>query len=129
MLQRLDPSSELRQIQNTMDRIYRSLGAPSGEGDGAEMENWAVPLDVSRVGEDFVVRASMPGVSPDDIQVMLENNVLSIRGQTATQHQESSDSCLMRERRTGSFYKSLRLSDSVDADKVQSGPVTYLNGC
>ncbi len=132
MVQRWDPFGELRQMQSAMDRIWRGYGGArrespnaSDESQGTYMENWAVPLDVSRSGEDFLIRASLPGVSPEDIQVSIEDNVLSIRGQTSEQHQESSGNYLMRERRTGSFYRSLRLPDSVDADKVEP---TYDHG-
>ena len=109
-------------MQHTMERVWGRYGtAPNGSSDSDEqyMESWAVPLDVARNGDDFVIRASLPGVLADDIRVSIEDNVLSIRGQTAQQHQESSDAYLMRERRTGTFYRSLRLPDTVDVDRVE----------
>ena len=66
-----------------------------------------------------MIRASTPGVDPANIQVSIEDNVLTIKGQTADQHQDGDASYLMRERRTGSFHRALRLPDSVDPDKVQ----------
>ena len=120
MLQRWDPFSELRQMQDTMDRMWRRAGqAPSSAAEGQDIESWAVPLDVSRSGDDTVIRASLPGVAPEDIQVSIEDNVLTIKGQTAEQHQEGEGAYLMRERRTGSFYRALRLPDSVDPEKLQ----------
>ncbi len=120
MMQRWDPFRDLRQMQDTMDRLWRGIGSsPGGPSDSPEIEAWAVPLDVIRKGEDTVIRASMPGVSADDIQVSIEDHVLTIRGQTAAQHQDEDADYMMRERRTGSFYRALRLPDSVDPDKVQ----------
>ena len=121
MLQRWNPFQDLRQMQDTMDRMWRRAGeapaAPAASGPG--IEAWAVPLDVVRKGDDTVIRASMPGVKPDDIQVSIEDNVLTIKGQTAGEFQESDGAFLMRERRSGSFHRSLRLPDSVDPDQVQ----------
>ena len=120
MIQRWDPFSDLRQMQNTMDRMWRRVGtAARSSGDSPDMEAWAAPLDVTRKGDSTVIRASMPGVSPEDIQVSIEDNVLTIKGQTAREFQEEEESFLMRERRTGSFHRALRLPDSVDPDKVE----------
>jgi len=120
MIQRWDPFSDLRQMQDTMDRMWRRVGtAARSSEDGPDMEAWAVPLDVTRKGDCTVIRASMPGVSPEDIQVSIEDNVLTIKGQTVRELQEEEESYLMRERRTGSFHRALRLPDSVDPDKVE----------
>ncbi len=119
MLQRFEPLNDLRQMQATMDRLWRRLGNGSGDSsDSPHTEAWAVPLDVVRNGEDTVIRASMPGVSPEDIQVSIEDSVLTIKGQTSQEHQEGDGKYLMRERRSGSFHRALRLPDSVDAEKA-----------
>ena len=121
MMQRWNPFQDLRQMQDTMDRMWRRFGdAPNVPGEsGPEIEAWAVPLDVVRQGDDTVIRASMPGVKPEDIQVSIEDNVLTIKGSTAVEHQESEGTFLMRERRSGSFHRALRLPESVDPDKVE----------
>ena len=120
MLQRrnhFSPFGELRQMQDNMDRMWRRFGSFNHE-DGSGMEAWAAPLDVVADGDDFVVRASLPGVSPDNIQVSIEDNVLTIRGETASQFENTEGNYLMRERRSGSFHRSLRLPDTVDQDKA-----------
>ena len=80
---------------------------------------WAAPLDVVAEGDDFVVRASMPGVAPENIQVSIEDNVLTIHGETASHFEHAEGNYLMRERRSGSFHRSLRLPDTVDHDKAE----------
>jgi HSP20 family protein len=90
------------------------------------MESWAIPLDVIARGDEFIVRATLPGVAPEDIQVSIEDNVLTIKGQTAAQIQNGDGGTyLMRERRTGSFHRALRLPDTVDTDKAHP---EYQNG-
>ena len=119
MMQRWTPFQDLRQMQDTMDHMWHRFGdAPTAPADPPEIEAWAVPLDVVRSGEDTLIRASMPGVNPEDIHVSIEDNVLTIKGQTAEEHQEGDGAYLMRERRSGSFHRALRLPDSVDPDQV-----------
>ncbi len=118
MLQRRSPFSDLRQMQETMDRMWRRFGSAPSEGHNG-FEAWAAPLDVVADGDNFVVRASLPGVAPDNIQVAIEDNVLTIRGETASHFENTEGSYLMRERRSGSFHRSLRLPDTVDQDKAE----------
>ena len=118
MLQRRTPFSELRQMQENMDRMWRRFGATGGD-DSNGIEAWATPLDVVADGDDFVVRASLPGVAPGNIQVSIEDNVLTIRGETASHFENAEGNYLMRERRSGSFHRALRLPDTVDQDKAE----------
>ena len=120
MVHRRNPFSELRHMQDTMDRMWRRVGTSArNASESAEVEAWAVPLDVSRKGDETLIRASMPGVSPENIQVSIEDNVLTIKGQTAESHQEEGESYQLRVRKTGSFHRALRLPDSVEPDKVE----------
>ena len=122
MLQRRNhfgPFSELHRMQDNMDRMWRRFGAFHHHEDGGGMEAWAAPLDVVADGDDFVVRASMPGVAPDNIHVSIEDNVLTIRGETAAHFESAEGNYMMRERRHGSFHRSLRLPDTVDQDKAE----------
>ena len=67
VLRRWEPFSEMRRMHENMDRLWRGLHA-NGEPE-QEIERWAIPLDVIEEGDNVVVQASMPGVSPDDIDV------------------------------------------------------------
>ncbi len=118
ILQRRNPFGELRQMQENMDRMWRRFGSFNHEeNDG--FEAWAAPLDVVADGDDFIVRASLPGVAPENIQVSIEDNVLTIRGETASRFDTAQGSYLMRERRSGSFHRSLRLPDTVAQDRAE----------
>ena len=118
MMQRRTPFNELRQMQDNMDRMWRRFGTFNNE-DGSGMEAWAAPLDVVADGDDLVVRASLPGVSPENIQVSIEDNVLTIRGETASHFENTEGNYLMRERRSGSFHRALRLPDTVDQNNAE----------
>ena len=116
-LQRWDPFNELRRMQETMNHLWRGFGTSTTEAQ--EMETWAVPLDVVQQGDNFIIRASIPGVNPDNIDVSIEDNVLTIRGHSAHEAEHKEGNYLMRERRSGSFYRALRLPDTVDTDQAQ----------
>ena len=90
-----------------------------------ESGRWPIPIDVVSEGEDVVVRASLPGLKPEDISVTLEDRLLTIQGDTASDSEVEKGDYLLRERRVGRFSRSLRLPNSVDADKAQP---TYENG-
>jgi HSP20 family protein len=115
-LQRWDPFNDLRRMQETMNHLWRGFGA--GTPEGQEMETWAVPLDVVQQEDNFIIHASMPGVNPDNIDVSIEDNVLTIRGHSAHEAEHQEGNYLMRERRSGSFYRALRLPDMVDTDQA-----------
>ena len=90
-----------------------------------ESGRWPIPIDVVSEGEDVVVRASLPGVKPEDISVTLDDRLLTIQGEAGADNEAENGGYLLRERRAGRFARSLRLPRSVDADNAAP---TYENG-
>lgn len=119
-LVRFDPFNQVRQMERLMDRLWAGAGPVTGEP-----ESWAIPVDVVRAGDDIVVHAAIPGVKPADISVSIEDGTLTIRAESAAESERSEGDYLLRERRTGTFYRALRLPDSVDTAKTGS---SYANG-
>ena len=119
-MQRWYPFNDFWTTHYAQNHIRPRFAQASGPAtNGASDRTWAVPLDVATKGEDTIVRASLPGVAPEDIQVSIEDRVLTIKGQTDEKFEDSDGQFVMRERRTGAFSRALRLPDSVDPDKVQ----------
>ena len=120
-MQRFDPFAELRRMDAAFNRLRNTdVRAPEVEGG-----RWDIPMDVLQEGDDLIVRASLPGVEPDDIQVTLEDGLLTIKGETASETEEQRGDFLLRERRAGRFHRALRLPSSVDAEKAEP---SYANG-
>jgi HSP20 family protein len=118
VLTRWDPFRDLRRWQGFMDRMARDFYQnPNGE---EELESWAIPLDVVQEGDNISVLASLPGVALEDIEVSIEDNVLTIKGETRTNRERQEGEYLMRERRVGAFHRALRLPDTVDTDRAAS---------
>ena len=123
VMQRWDPLGDLRRMDETINRLWRGIGGRDTAVEG--IESWAVPLDVVQEGDNIVVRASLPGIKPEDVGVSIEDDVLTIKAQSSEEHETKEGDYLMKERRSGSFHRSLRLPDTVDTEKVVS---TYKNG-
>jgi len=119
MTQGWKPLSELR----TMQQIWRGYSVDRAVH--KNMEGWPLPLDVVMKGDDFTIYASLAGVEPEDVQVSIEEGVLTIKGQTKAGDEGQDADYLMRERREGAFCRALRLPDSLDIDKAHTH---YANG-
>ena len=118
VLQRWDPFVEMRSMEDAINRMWRGLGQRPAEANGGE--HWHIPLDVVEEGDDLVVHASLPGVEPSDIEVNVEDGVLTIDAKTATENETTKGGYLLRERRSGSYHRALRLPDTVDEAKAES---------
>ena len=120
VMQRWDPLRELRQMDETMNRLWRGFG-----GAPASTEDWNIALDVVQRPDQIVVKASIPGVKPEAIELAIEDNILTLRADRKPDFEDEKSVYLVQERPTGSFYRALRLPETVDSSKVQSN---YENG-
>ncbi len=122
LVRRWDPFREMAQLRATMDRLLnetRNLPLASEE------TIWILPLDVSETEDAFLVKASIPGVNPDDIDISLTDNVLTIKAEIKAEKEIEEAQYHLRERRFGVFSRSITLPTAVDADNVEA---TYENG-
>jgi HSP20 family protein len=110
-----EPFRELRQVQKNRDHLWRNFGQAGGQARNAE--NWAI--NVVQEEDNIVIKASMHGVKPEDIDVSIKNDVLIIKDQTKEEREQQEGNYLMRERRSGSFYRALRLPDTLDSGQAQ----------
>jgi HSP20 family protein len=112
-LQIWDPYRDMRQMEHAMNRIWRGLGTWPGEA-----EQWNIPIDVVQKPDEIVVKASLPGVKPEDIEVTVEDNVLTLKAESSKENETHESGYLIRERSSGTFYRALRLPESVDTDRI-----------
>ncbi len=123
-LMRWDPFRDFMSLRNAIDRLFEDafvmpsrLLAPTTE--------WGLALDLAEDENSFVVKAAIPGVKPEDLDISLADNVLTIRGEIKADEEIKEEQYHIRERRYGSFSRSIRLPAPVDADHVEA---TYENG-
>ncbi len=122
VLTRWDPLYEIRRAHRLANRRWAGFPAfntGAGFSERAERQDWSIPLDIVKDGDNITVEASLPGVQPDDIDVTIEAGVLTIKADTKVEEEGKDGGYVVRERRAGSFHRSLRLPEQVDADKVE----------
>lgn len=87
--------------------------------------DWHVALDVAENDDSYIVKATLPGINPDEIEIILEDDVLTLKGETQNEEEIEEAKYHLRERRFGSFSRSIRFPVSVNGDAVEA---TYSNG-
>jgi HSP20 family protein len=120
----ISPERGLVNLRREMDRMFERLWEP----DVFDMErvgDWIPHLDVSETADIVKVRAEIPGIEPKEIQVALEGQLLTIKGQKKEEFEEKEERFYRKERTYGSFVRTIRLPASVDAAKVKA---TFKNG-
>jgi HSP20 family protein len=124
-LTRWEPFRELTDMRRTMDRMmerffedpfFASIPAwPQRNGTA-----WNLAVDVAEDDDNFIVKASVPGINPEDIEVTLTDNVLTIKGEMREENESKETNWHLRERRYGSFMRSITLPQPVNADQVEA---------
>ena len=117
-IRRFDPFRDVASMQDEIERVFRStLGANAGASTAGA---WSPALDVEETPEGFTLHVELPGVAPDDVNVSLEENVLTIEGERHFYKEGDAEGFRRIERHFGRFHRSIRLPDRVDADAVQA---------
>ena len=118
-LVRWSPFREMVDMQRRLDRIFDQIGQNDSESEWTEAGNW-LALDVHENGDAYTVETDLPGVHAGDINVSLQDNMLTISAETKREEKSDTNNHLISERRYGSFHRSLRLPSTVDAEKVEA---------
>ena len=126
-LARWDPYSDTMSLREAMDQLFQNalIGFGPWQSSGAQQRATAFPIDLTENDDNFVVKASLPGMDPNDLEVMVQDNVLTIQGEMKSEEEKKDERYHVRERRYGTFARSIALPSSVDAGKVQA---EYENG-
>jgi len=125
---RWDPTRDLSSLQSEMNRVFSTFfdSPPSQSGGGAGgVGRWLPAMDLSETRDGYVLHADLPGMSEDDVQIELEDNVLTISGERRQEEATSAGGYLRTERARGSFARSLTLPAGVDPERIEA---TFHNG-
>jgi HSP20 family protein len=119
---RWEPVAELNTIQNEMNRLFNTFvdpSAPTGRGN-TTARRWLPPMDLVETPDHYVLRADLPGLSDVDVNIQLEDNVLTISGERTAEHDDRQEGYYRLERAFGAFSRSLTLPDGIDPESVQA---------
>jgi HSP20 family protein len=112
-LARWDPFAELADLRTRFDRVFTEVA------DRRE-HAWTPAIDLVRDNGNLVLRADIPGITPDEVKIEIENDVLTVSGEHEERKEEKDKGYVRRERRFGSFSRSLALPSGVEAKNIKA---------
>ena len=116
---RYEPWVGVRQLQDDINRLFSGLST----GDSSSVTaDWVPNVDINEFEERFQLYVDLPGIEPKDVDITLENGVLTISGERFAQAEKADENVVRRrtERGWGRFYRRFILPESVDAEKVKA---------
>ncbi len=118
-LTRWEPFSDLVSLREAMDRLFEESFIHPGRlirFGGAE----ALAIDMYETDNEVVVKTAVPGVAPEDIEITITGDTLSIKGETKTEEEEERRNYIRQERRYGAFSRAVNLPGALQTDKAEA---------
>lgn len=110
-LTRWDPFAELGELRSRFDRIFDDAVV-------GRSHQWVPAIDVVRDNGNLVVRADIPGIKPEEVQIEVDHDLLTMHGEHEEHKEETDKHFVRRERRYGAFSRSIALPPGVDASRI-----------
>jgi HSP20 family protein len=123
ILTRWEPSRGLTTLQDQINRLFSNSLDQTGEE--ASLSAWAPAVDIYETEHELVVKADLPEVDPKDLDIRVESNILTIRGERKFEKNVNEENYLRVERSYGSFARSFTLANTVNAEAIKAD---YQNG-
>ena len=118
---RWNPLRDMETLHQQMNRLFEPFGRQTGWGEADLMTGaWIPPVDIEETSERLIVRAEIPGMKPEDIDVRVENGVLTIRGERRFETDRSERNFHRVERSYGSFTRSFTLPTTISTEDVKA---------
>ncbi len=116
---RWEPAREMMTLREAMDRLFDdAFTRPLSIRDGWSMANPAI--DMYQTENDVVVKASIPGMKAEDVQINITGDILTLKGEVKQEEERKDKAWHIREQRFGSFERSVALPTSVKTDKAEA---------
>jgi len=120
---RWEPFRGVSTLQDQLNRLFNEKYERAGEE--SSLSAWAPAVDIYETEHELVVKADLPDVDPKDLDIRVENNLLTIRGERKFEKKVSEENYLRVERSYGSFARSFTLANTVNSDAIKA---EYQNG-
>lgn len=123
----MNPLSMFRRMQDEISRVFtqNNLAGQTSRGDGLPLAAWAPPVEVAYRDGNLVVSAELPGLSQDDVEVQIVDDILVISGEKEVAEEDDRGDVRRTEIRYGQFYRAIPLPDGV---KTQEARAQFQNG-
>ena len=117
---RYEPWSVLSQFQRDLDRVFRNVDSAEDNDSTIATSTWMPSVDIKEDKDAFTIEADIPGVDPKDIEVSMENAVLTIKGERNLEKREEDKAYKRVERLHGNFYRRFSLPETADPEKISA---------
>jgi HSP20 family protein len=114
------PFREVTKLRHEMDRLWDDYFGSGRRAFKPMQAEWIPSVDVSETADKVTVKAEIPGIDSKDIDISISGDLLTIKGEKKTEHEEKEENYHLVERSCGSFSRSLRLPVGVVADKIEA---------
>ena len=111
------PIREMATLQNRVNSLFQDF---AGENDPVTTAAFAPAVDVYENAEKLVLKLDVPGIKEEDLDIRVENQTLTVRGERKFEQEEKEENFHRIERRYGSFFRSFSLPTTVDTDSIQA---------
>src|SRR3984957_7528733 len=122
-LSRFEPFRGASSLQDQINRLFSDVF--ERPGDESNLSSWAPAVDIYETEHELVVKADLPDVDPKDLDIRVENNLLTIRGERKFEKKVNEENYLRVERAYGSFSRRFSLANTFNAEAINAG---YQNG-
>lgn len=119
-IMKYDPFRELRGLQDDMNRLFLTNFSRSGGENDLMRGAWSPQVDIFENKNEIVLEAELPGMKPEDVDISIENNVLTLRGERKFEKKEEGDNFHRVERSYGSFTRSFTLPPTVSSETADA---------
>jgi HSP20 family protein len=120
MLVRNDPWSLINRVHGDLDRLFQARLQSGDEAENGAVTDWVPAVDIKEESDRFVIQADVPGVKPDDIEITMENGILSLSGRRETEARDQERGYRRVERVHGQFFRRFTLPDTADAESIEA---------
>ena len=122
-VRRFEPFRGASSLQDQINRLFNDVF--ERPGDESNLTSWTPAVDIFETEHELIVKADLPDIDPKDLDIRVENNILSIRGERKFESKVSEDKNLRVERAYGAFSRSFSLANTVNSEAIKAD---YQNG-
>jgi HSP20 family protein len=124
-LTQYDPGNVWNRLQDDLNNFFKSPGPwlrswPADEGSSIATAQWVPAVNIEEKSDKFLISADIPGVKPEDVEVSMENGILSIRGERKSEERKEEKGFRRIECSYGAFHRRFALPETADAENVQA---------
>jgi HSP20 family protein len=106
------PFTDIEDLRRRFDRFFEEMGNGG--------RTWSPSIDLIRGDDALILKVDLPGITPDEVEIEVADGVLTVSGEHTEEHEEKEKHYVRRERRSGSFQRSMALPEGVEPDQIEA---------